>query len=366
MKIAVITETFHPNVGGQEVRYLELGRELVRKGHTVSVFTVRLSPSHPKREVIDGIETHRITDAFRFFQAPGLTRNPASILRFTWDLARRRAVLEGYDFLMFNIWPLMPPIVLPRVVRSPSAVDWCEIRRSVFWDLIYRLLSNPRVFHVAVSDGVRETLCQRYGLSRSRTQVIESGIHYTKYQCEGREKQDKNILFFGRLAAHKNPLMVLEAFCHQKLGGKGYSLHFAGDGPLLAELQEQARLADSVHVYGSVDEATKVSLLRRASLLVLPSRREGFPRVIAEAAAAGTPTLTTAFPENGSAAVVGQYGIGWVCAPDTVTLGAAMEKYASKNDGWQAIFAACQEAARTKLDWTAVGSELIRFVEEKI
>ena len=36
---------------------------------------------------------------------------------------------------------------------------------------------------------------------------------------------------------------------------------------------------------GLVSDAEKVALLKKAVLLVLPSRREGFPRVIAEAAA---------------------------------------------------------------------------------
>ena len=49
----------------------------------------------------------------------------------------------------------------------------------------------------------------------------------------------------------------------------------------------QSPVADRVQVLGSVDEARKLDLLAMSSVLGMPSKREGFPRVIAEAMASG-------------------------------------------------------------------------------
>jgi starch synthase (maltosyl-transferring) len=71
-----------------------------------------------------------------------------------------------------------------------------------------------------------------------------------------------------------------------------HDLVLVGDGALRDWLHEQAvrnRLADRIHLLGWRNDVP--DLLRRADLLLFPSRWEGMPNVILEAMAARTPVL---------------------------------------------------------------------------
>jgi phosphatidylinositol alpha-1,6-mannosyltransferase len=76
----------------------------------------------------------------------------------------------------------------------------------------------------------------------------------------------------------------------------GAELWVAGDGDLRTELEGLARRtlpAGAARFWGSVPDAEKERLLRRARCLVLPSRSEGFGLVYLEAMRLGRPCLVS-------------------------------------------------------------------------
>lgn len=84
-------------------------------------------------------------------------------------------------------------------------------------------------------------------------------------------------------------------------------LVIAGEGPERAALEAQARpLGDRVRFVGARFGADKRSLFALADLLVVPSRTEGAPTVVAEARQLGVPILATRV--GGLEAAVGQGG----------------------------------------------------------
>jgi len=366
MRIAIVTELFYPNLGGQEVRYLELGQQLVRAGHSLDVFTIRISPSHPREEVLAGVSVHRVVDGFRYRESSLIPRNPWDILRFTLRIFRKAVGLAGFDAVIFNEWPILPAIVAPAfLAKRRIAVDWCEIRGSRFWQGVYRLMTHPEVAHVGVSDAICSTLIGSFKVPALQTKTIVSGVNVRAYKSRQAEKQDKTIIFLGRLSPHKDPLLAIRAFRRYQLACKGYRLHIVGDGNLLDSAKEIARGDAGVVIHGSIDDSEKIELLRKSTLLVLPSRREGFPRVVAEAAAAATPTLTTQYPGNGTVTVVQQYGIGWVCDPTEEAVGASMQHFARICDEWSQVSNLCNEVASRVFDWQQVAAKLIAFLGDR-
>jgi glycosyltransferase involved in cell wall biosynthesis len=76
-----------------------------------------------------------------------------------------------------------------------------------------------------------------------------------------------------------------------------YKLQIIGDGKLMKHYQSlthQLLVQDRVFFIGYIkDTDLKFRLLKSSHLLVLPSRREGLPRVLIEAMASGLPCIAT-------------------------------------------------------------------------
>jgi glycosyltransferase involved in cell wall biosynthesis len=82
---------------------------------------------------------------------------------------------------------------------------------------------------------------------------------------------------------------------YREEGGQG-QLWLIGDGPDRARLEEQARelgVGEKVKFWGSRYGEEKLNLLNHSDAFVHPSRSEGFPTGVLEAAGLGLPCLLT-------------------------------------------------------------------------
>ncbi|MEA5536087.1 glycosyltransferase family 4 protein [Crocosphaera sp. XPORK-15E] len=368
MKIGVISEVFLPNIGGMEIRYNELGQTLIKQGHEFEIYTLRLNPSDLAKDIVNGIPVYRITKAFRYFTSIWGLRNYPDVIWFTLDLLKQKKELEKFDVIIFNKWPVIPSIVLPFFIKNKFVIDWCEIYDTTFWRFIYRLMTwRKEILHSCVNQRIGNILNEQYGVSRNNIKAIISGIDSSLYSCKSEDKKNKSILFLGRLAQHKNPEYVIKAFLYNQLGEKKYELNLAGSGPLYESLKSQYDNQHNIKFWGRVDESQKNDLIKQSTLLVLPSKREGFPVVCAEGAAAGTPVLTVIYPDNGTVSVVTQFGIGWLANPNLEELAEKIERYGDCNYWeWHPVSRRCVEMAETVFDWNVVVDDLLKFLARKL
>jgi glycosyltransferase involved in cell wall biosynthesis len=167
-------------------------------------------------------------------------------------------------------------------------------RAIVLWAVILlaRLLGAR---FVAVSGEIEERLARRLGRGR----VVRIGNPLVEAAADGPlldlraragwPPERPLVGFVGRLERVKGPdlFLALAAAGH---GPAGFVV--IGSGSMREELERFARargLEDRVHFVGPVERADP--LLRQLDVLVVPSRHEGTPMVVLEAAACGVPVV---------------------------------------------------------------------------
>ena len=113
-------------------------------------------------------------------------------------------------------------------------------------------------------------------------------------------------LFVGRLSAEKGLHVLLEAW-----RGIDIPLKVVGDGPLRSELEAFVRTqALKVEFMGHLDRDNVLGIAQRAMLQVVPSEcYEGFPMVLLEAMACGTPVVASRIGSLDEIVLEGMTGI---------------------------------------------------------
>ena len=158
--------------------------------------------------------------------------------------------------------------------------------RLTFKAVVPRAARNA-VRVLAVSERTKRDAIELYGIAPEKITVTPHGVDPTFSPGDG--VHDGYALFVGAVQARKDPLAALAA-----ADAAGLPLVVVGPekDPALAR-QLRDRGAD---VRGWVDPGELAELYRRAAVLLLPSRYEGFGIPVLEAMASGTPVVLSDDP----------------------------------------------------------------------
>lgn len=172
-------------------------------------------------------------------------------------------------------------------------------RRLTPW--LVRLFYNHADRVIAVSHGVEADL-HGLGVAPERTRTIYNPIVTPALRRQLCETPDHPwladtgvpvILGIGRLCVQKDFALLIRAFAQVRRQREA-RLIILGEGeerPRLEQLVTALDLGSAVCLPGFV--TSPAAFLRRAALLVVSSRVEGFGNVLVEALAAGTPVVST-------------------------------------------------------------------------
>jgi glycosyltransferase involved in cell wall biosynthesis len=138
------------------------------------------------------------------------------------------------------------------------------------------------------SHAVKRSLEFEYGLF---SEVVETGVD-TKFFTPGLDREHNSrmrVLFAGSLRPFKQPHLLLEAarrFPHA-------DFVIAGDGIMAQELRDKVQHQNLLNVtlLGPLAARTLRQEYQRADIFLFPSKWEGSPKVILEAAACGLPVI---------------------------------------------------------------------------
>ena len=158
---------------------------------------------------------------------------------------------------------------------------------------------------VCVADALRAVALE-LGVPPARVTTLRNGVDLQRFQpgdqaaeraALGLPAEGTLWLCVGHLTERKGQHLLLEALARRVAAGDGASrLVLVGGGPARGALQGRARrlgLDGRVSFVGPVAPDALPPWYRAADALVLPSLREGWPNVVLEALACGTPVLAT-------------------------------------------------------------------------
>ncbi len=160
-----------------------------------------------------------------------------------------------------------------------SALLWAEARFHA---------AKRSYFHVdrfiAPSRFMRDAVARRYG--GDKVIHIPNGIDASRIEASDRD--DRFILYFGRLSPEKGVETLLQAHAADRAG---WRLVVAGTGPLLEDFRSRFPLAEFTgHLTGRALE----DCVRRASVVVVPSEcHENSPLSVLEAMAYAKPVVAS-------------------------------------------------------------------------
>lgn len=171
----------------------------------------------------------------------------------------------------------------------------------------------------------------------------------------------RTVLYLGRLSEEKGVDLLIDAWSLIADDHPEWTLQIVGDGPQGAQLRDQARhLVGADRIDWQPATSDPQELLMRTDLMVLPSRTEGLPLVLAEAQACGVPVVA-ADCSSGVRQLVGDWGM-LVQRGDSRAMAAAMTKAMDDHD-WRLESGrrARAEMARYRVD--SIVGEWERLIE---
>jgi glycosyltransferase involved in cell wall biosynthesis len=197
-----------------------------------------------------------------------------------------------------------------RVIAIQHSAISLETKHMKSWQhkilpTLYKLFLPWAHAVVAVSNGVADDLTATTGFPRKRITSIHNPVIVSDFETLAMATTDHGwladdappyILSVGRLTQQKDHATLIRAFA--EISSKTPArLLILGDGEMRAELNDlvkQLGLSDRVCLAGFYQNP--IPFMRKAALLVLSSRYEGFGNVIVEALACGTPIVSTDCP----------------------------------------------------------------------
>lgn len=301
----------HPLAGGVEVNLEEIGSRLARDHGIDTTVLCAGFPGGAAEESRAGLRLVRLgrNRPDYYARLPGRAR--AMLRRGQFDL-----LVENLCKLVFlsPLWARgVPGLGLVHHLFGASAFRQVALPTALA--VLATEAGLPILYRdwpfVAVSPSTRDDLVRR-GLPRANLRVVPNGLDHDLYRPDpGVSPEPDHVVFVGRIEHYKGVDVLLSAWPAVTRARPAARLSILGAGSALDEMRRRAEAERLVGVEfgGFVSDAAKVDAMRRARVLVQPSRKEGWGLTVLEANACGTPVVATDVPGLRDAVRSGETGM---------------------------------------------------------
>jgi glycosyltransferase involved in cell wall biosynthesis len=323
----VIYDCLFPNtVGGAERWYRNLAERLAAEGHELTYATMRQWDRGEEPD-LQGVRVLDVGPRMALYTNSGRRRIVQALvfgLGVLWHLLRHGRRYDVVHTASFPYFSLLAAALVRPLGGYELVVDWHEVWSAGYWREYLGALGPIGVAVQRRCARVRQrAFCfSRLHAARLREEGLRGEVTILEGEYAGSPVPEEPletellVVFAGRMIAEKRAPAVVDAAALAAEQISGLHAVLFGDGPERPEvLARIASLDDGelVAAPGFVAAHEVHDALRRATAMVLPSRREGYGMVVVEAAACGTPSILVSEPDNAAVELI-EDGVNGVLA----------------------------------------------------
>lgn len=287
------------SIGGAQRVFISLANYLYKKNYEVKILVQNLENPIYKKDINKNIEVISLSvkstkkmlpKMYDFFK----NESCDMCIPFSPELAVNLYIIRKISHDNF--------IIMGRCINTLS-FDY-KYAKSFFRKYISRLL--VKIFYhridcvIAQSNGMKEDLVKNFSFNDSKVNVINNPLS-NQFEDEIQNtvdglKKDYDFLYVGRFEQQKGLKMLIDAFSTLNMN---YKLVLVGDGSEKSSLRDyiaSKELSDNIIIEEYSEDI--ISIYNRSRVLVLSSYYEGFPNVLIESIACGTPVVSYDMPSG--------------------------------------------------------------------
>ena len=317
----IVSDALSPwHVGGKEERYAQLAKHFQSDDIEIIFATMKwwqgedpsgyvsICPKYPMYKT-DG--SRSIYQSIRFAMAC------LKIYKLKPDL------IEGDQIPFLQIFTLW---IVAKIRRVPLSVTWHEVWGINYWKEYapkiarFAAICEKLTMHlpdqiIANSDFTASRL-RSFGVMGNRLVIIENNLDFNFINGATTELAGYEILYAGRLIAHKKVEILIEAMQILTRTHPNIRLGIIGDGPesnKLKQITHDAKLDGNITFLGEVPNHKDVlGIMKKSNIFVSASEREGYGQSVLEALYLGLHVIVADNPNNAAATFVRKYPNGIV------------------------------------------------------
>lgn len=282
-----------PFRSGAEFHGENHARQLMKRGHSISIFAKKKFYFTKARENLSGIDLVRLHAPFRGLEVIFRMMTSHRDIDAIYILGKPK----------FAVWAIMMarwlhiPVTLALTGSSELFNDGDSWRRKIFTNCNH---------YIALSQEIKRGLMQQSAIAEERIIVLNQGISTSKYAVPTKEykaslrerfnidKEAPVLLFCARIAINKgiDTLLKIWPEIHRQLPNAIFCVVGGGQNELLDSLREMGnKTGGSVLVVGETDQT--LEYYQMSDVYIFPSRHEGCPTTLMEAMSCGLPAVVS-------------------------------------------------------------------------
>jgi glycosyltransferase involved in cell wall biosynthesis len=294
-----------------------------------------------------------------------------SFLRLPTDLAGLARLLKRYDIRMVNCeFPVLGGAVFlllkrlglfsGKVTMTLQGADVGRLEQSQGWTRsAWRSYLGGADAVFACSQSLERRVRAVAPHARLSTIYNAADVNAFRLERAPRTGAPKRLLNIAKYEHKKGQDILLAAF--RKLLDQGHDAHLTmigADGPAFDEIQKLvAPFEQNVRMLVDIPHADIVGYMAEADIFVLPSRAEGFPLVLVEAAASGLPLVASNV--DGIPELITHGESGLMVNPDDVDALARALESVIKNDALARALAAAGQKKADEFTWERSAQKML-------